>query len=191
MNKIRSAFAATAAAAMLAAGTITALSAPPAEAAVPIGRACLFLDIAGAKGAGHTAWALRNPQNRKQWIWGSIEGSNPVTIPAGKPNGSKLGSGTWESLRASFVSPRRYEYYRCINTAGGSLKAAKAKYQQTARNGYDLRNNNCLTKPIAIFRSYSTAFTPANLPGGAKTPPNYYFKVTLDHARGWEQIHSY
>ncbi|TGN74430.1 Tat pathway signal protein [Streptomyces griseoluteus] len=200
MIKIKSAFAVTAAAAMLAVGGLTAASAP-AEAASG-GRVCLFLDKEGAKFAGrtygHVAWAIRDPKNTNHWIWGATENAegDSTTLP-GKDNGSWIQGGTWSEMRGETKSKKRtvelarYDAYRCINTAGGDLKAAQRTFNNMQKNGYQILHNNCLTKAIAIFRKYSPALSSSHLPDGDSTPPRNYFKTTLDNARGWEKARTY
>ncbi|PJN30496.1 Tat pathway signal protein [Streptomyces sp. CB02959] len=199
MSKIKSAFAMTATAAVLAAGALTTAS-TPAEAASG-GRACLFLDKEGAPFAGrtygHVAWAIRDPKNTNHWIWGATENAEGDSYTApGKDNGSWIKRGTWDDLRKSIKRDGRhrkgyYDAYQCINTAGGDLKAAQRTFNNMKNNGYQILHNNCLTKAIAIFRKYSPALSSSRLPDGNSTPPRNYFKTTLDTARGWEKARTY
>ncbi|MFE2142164.1 Tat pathway signal protein [Streptomyces sp. NPDC059456] len=189
VRKRRLAGTAFSAAALLGALTPALLPAAQAQAA-PLGRACLFQDREGAGGAGHVAWAVRDPKDSGHWIWGATEGpANGVYIPAGSPNGSWIKGGTWKQLRGT-ISPARYDNYRCINTAGGNLAAAQQTYGRMKANGYAVLTNNCLTKSLEIFRSYSPALTASSLPDG-RTTPNHYFEVSLNSARGWEASRSY
>ncbi|MEV0695470.1 Tat pathway signal protein [Streptomyces sp. NPDC050388] len=172
----------------------------PAEqaAAAPGGRACFFRDAQGANGAGHVAWAIRDPRNSQRWIWGSTDNAEGdlATLP-GRNNGSWMRSGSWDALRASLKpDPGRtkflYDAYRCINTAGGNLAAAERTFRSMRDNGYQIAYNNCLTKAISIFRAYSPALSKAHLPNGGAARPNSYFGTTLTkHARGWEMPHTY
>ncbi|NDZ73731.1 Tat pathway signal protein [Streptomyces sp. SID10362] len=178
------------AAAMLGGATPVVLPAAEAEAA-PLGRVCLFQDKERVRGAGHVAWSIRDPKNSSHWIWGSTEGrGNDTYIPAGSANGSWIKGGTWTQLRSS-ISTASYDYYRCINPASGNLKAAQQTYGRMKTNGYALLTNNCLTKSLAIFRSYSPALTNAYLPDGKSKAPNYYFTTSLNKARGWEKARTY
>ncbi|WP_327281360.1 MULTISPECIES: Tat pathway signal protein [unclassified Streptomyces] len=177
------------AAALLGALTPALLPATQAEAAPP-GRVCLFQDREGAGGAGHVAWAIRDPKDSGHWIWGATEGpANGTYVPAGSSNGSWIKGGTWKQLRAS-ISLARYDNYRCTNTAGGNLKAAQQTYGRMKANGYAVLTNNCLTKSLEIFRSFAPALTGSSLPEG-RTTPNDYFENSLDGARGWEAVRSY
>ncbi|GAA2607344.1 Tat pathway signal protein [Streptomyces lienomycini] len=178
-------------AAVLLGGATPALL-PSAEAdAATLGRVCLFQDKERAGGAGHVAWAIRDPKKASHWIWGSTEGpSNGTYVPAGSSNGSWIKGGTWTQLRGS-ISTGHYDNYRCINTAGGNLKAAQQMYGRMKTNGYAVLTNNCLTKSLAIFRSYSPALTSAYLPDGKSKAPNYYFTTSLNNSRGWEKARTY
>lgn len=119
----------------------------------------------------------------------------------GKDNGSWIKGGTWDdprtvNLRESIKRDGRhrkgyYDAYRCINTAGGDLKAAQRTFNNMKNNGYQILHNNCLTKAISIFRKYSPALSSSHLPDGDSTPPRNYFKTTLDNARGWEKARTY
>ncbi|MDQ1014320.1 hypothetical protein QFZ43_000869 [Streptomyces afghaniensis] len=178
------------AAAVLGGATPALLPAAQADAA-PLGRVCLFQDQQGAKGAGHVAWAIRDPKNSSHWIWGATEnaGGDSYTAP-GRNNGSWIKGGTWTQLRGS-ISLTTYDYYRCISTASGNLRAAQQTYGRMKSNGYAVLTNNCLTKSLAIFRSYSPALTSAYLPDGKYKSPNYYFTTSLNNARGWEKARTY
>ncbi|MFJ3099682.1 Tat pathway signal protein [Streptomyces hydrogenans] len=184
------------AAALLGASTPALLPAAPAEAAAT-GRVCFFKDTQGANGAGHIAWAVRDPRNSKRWVWGSTDNAEGDSYTApGKNNGSWMKSGSWDDLRKSFKpDPGRtknlYDAYRCINTARGDLAAAERTFRAIRDNGYQIAYNNCLTKSIAIFRKYSPALNSVYLPNGGATPPNQYFGKMLDNARGWEKAHQY
>ncbi|MFH8701997.1 Tat pathway signal protein [Streptomyces chartreusis] len=178
------------AAAVLGGATPALLPAAQADAA-PLGRVCLFQDRQGAKGAGHVAWAIRDPKNSSHWIWGATENAEGDSYTApGKNNGSWIKGGTWTQLRGS-ISLTTYDYYRCINTASGNLRAAQQMYGRMKSNGYAVLSNNCLTKSLAIFRSYSPALTSAYLPDGKYKSPNYYFTTSLNNARGWEKARTY
>ncbi|MFJ6918644.1 Tat pathway signal protein [Streptomyces sp. NPDC101133] len=193
-GRIRSALLA---AALLGVTTPALLPATQAYAA-PLGRVCLFQDQQGAEGAGHVAWAIRDPKNSSHWIWGSTDGFNGAReILPGRPNGSWIEGGKWKEMRGETTSKktpialRTYDYYRCINTAGGNLAAAQKAYTQNVHNGYQLLINNCLTKALSIFRSYSPALTSSHLPSGKYKAPNYYFTTSLNKARGWEKARTY
>ncbi|MFD7630143.1 Tat pathway signal protein [Streptomyces sp. NPDC059851] len=161
------------------------------------GRVCLFRDAEGARGAGHVAWAVRDPKNTRHWIWGATENAEGDSYTeAGKPNGSWIAGGTWEALRKSLKPDGGqkkgfYDAYRCANTSGGDLRAAQRTYENMKNNGYHVTHNNCLTKAVAIFRKYSPALSSAHLPDGGATPPNRYFGAVLNDARGWEKAHAY
>ncbi|MEU2060987.1 Tat pathway signal protein [Streptomyces sp. NPDC013455] len=177
-------------AAALIGSATPALLPTPANAA-PLGRVCLFQDKEGARGAGHVAWAIRDPKNSSHWIWGATENAEGDSYTApGKNNGSWIKGGSWTQLRGS-VSLTRYDYYRCINTANGDLTTAQQTYRQMKANGYAVLTNNCLTKSLAIFRSYSPALTSAYLPDGKSKAPNYYFTTSLNNSRGWEPPRAY
>lgn len=185
------------AAAMLGAMTPALLPAAQADAAAG-GRVCFFRDAEGAGGAGHVAWALRDPRNSKRWIWGSTDNAQGDSYtPAGKNNGSWMKNGSWNDIRASLKPDpghhkNLYDAYRCINTAGGDVAAAQRTFRAMRDNGYQIAYNNCLTKAIAIFRKYSPALGSAHLPNGGATPPNSYFgPILTKHARGWETPHTY
>ncbi|MEV5928954.1 Tat pathway signal protein [Streptomyces cellulosae] len=190
---IRSALLATA---LLGAAT-PALSPATQAYAAPLGRVCLFQYKQGANGAGHVAWAIRDPKNSSHWIWGATDGFNGAReILPGRPNGSWIQGGTWKQMRGEAtgkkpIGLRAYDYYRCINTAGGNLAAAQKTYTQNVHNGYAVLTNNCLTKALSIFRSYSPALTSAYLPSGMYKAPNYYFTTSLNKARGWERARTY
>ncbi|MEF2529483.1 MULTISPECIES: Tat pathway signal protein [Streptomyces] len=161
------------------------------------GRVCFFQDAEGARGAGHIAWAVRDPKNSGHWIWGATENAegDSYTEP-GKPNGSWIAGGTWAKLRTSLKpdSGRRqgfYDHYRCTNTPGGDLRAAQRTYENMKANGYQVTHNNCLTKAVAIFRKYSPSLGAGRLPDGEATPPNRYFGAVLNKAPGWEKAHVY
>ncbi|MDN0199906.1 Tat pathway signal protein [Streptomyces sp. S.PNR 29] len=180
----------TALAAALIGSATPALSPTPANAA-PLGRVCLFQDKEGARGAGHVAWAIRDPKNSSHWIWGATENAEGDSYTApGKNNGSWIKGGSWTQLRGS-INLARYDYYRCINTASGKLTSAQQTYRQMKANGYAVLTNNCLTKSLAIFRSYSPALTSAYLPDGKFKAPNYYFTTSLNNSRGWERARAY
>ncbi|MER5960351.1 Tat pathway signal protein [Streptomyces sp. NPDC001893] len=184
-------------AALMGAATPVLLPATQADAA-PRGRVCLFQNQQGANGAGHVAWALRDPHNSAHWLWGSTDSINSAPkIDAGRRNGSWIQGGTWKEMRGEArgkkkpIGLRTYDYYRCINTAGGNLAAAQKTYKHIRGNGYALLNNNCLTKALEIFRSYSSALTGAHLPSGQFKSPNYYFTTSLNKSRGWEKARVY
>ncbi|MEU8433838.1 Tat pathway signal protein [Streptomyces sp. NPDC029216] len=185
--------------AVVLSATAAPLVAPGTAEAATGGRACLFLDKEGAPIAGrtygHVAWAIRDPKNTSHWIWGATEGGK-LHIDAGQDNGSWIKGGTWDDLRRSIKKdghhkPGYYDAYRCINTAGGDLKAAQRTFENMKNNGYDIGFNNCLTKSIAIFRKYSPALSSKHLPDGQTTPPRNYFATTLDNASGWEKARTY
>ncbi|MGW7102486.1 Tat pathway signal protein [Streptomyces sp. NPDC054838] len=184
---------------LAAAALATALPvALPSQAeAAPAGRVCFFLDEQGAHGAGHVAWAVRDPKNAGRWVWGSTDNAegDTATLP-GHDNGSWSQSGTWKQLRGETagkkaISLRSYESYRCVNTAGGDLPAAQRTYRNMKDNGYQVLYNNCLTKAIAIFRKYSPALSGKHLPDGQKIAPKYYFYRVLNDAPGWEHARPY
>ncbi|MCG5117310.1 Tat pathway signal protein [Streptomyces albidoflavus] len=191
--------------AVLSATAVPMVAPGTAEAATG-GRVCLFLDKEGAPFAGrtygHVAWAIRDPKNTNHWIWGATENAEGDSYTApGKDNGSWIKGGTWDdprtvNLRESIKRDGRhrkgyYDAYRCINTAGGDLKAAQRTFNNMKNNGYQILHNNCLTKAISIFRKYSPALSSSHLPDGDSTPPRNYFKTTLDNARGWEKARTY
>ncbi|MCX5398947.1 Tat pathway signal protein [Streptomyces sp. NBC_00102] len=181
--------------------TAVPLIAPAAADAATGGRACLFLDKEGARFAGrtygHVAWAIRDPKHAEHWIWGATEGyRGKAVIAAGSENGSWIKGGSWNDLRASLRRDGRhragyYDAYRCINTAGGDLKAAQRTFRTGKSSGYNVGLNNCLTKSIAIFRTYSPALSTKHLPKGEVVPPRNYFATSLDNARGWEKARTY
>ncbi|MFJ1561297.1 Tat pathway signal protein [Streptomyces mirabilis] len=197
MNVRRGRVRSTLLAAALLGSAAPALLPASQAAAVPLGRVCLFQDQQGANGAGHVAWSIRDPKNSRHWIWGATESINNATkIDAGRPNGSWIQGGTWTQMRGEArgkkpIDLHTYDYYRCINTAGGNLAAAQKTYEHIKGNGYALLNNNCLTKALEIFRSYSPALTSARLPSGQFKSPNYYFTTSLNKARGWEKARVY
>ncbi|MEU2247422.1 Tat pathway signal protein [Streptomyces sp. NPDC019224] len=187
-------------AAVLSATAVPMVAAGAAEAATG-GRVCLFLDKEGAPFAGrtygHVAWAIRDPKNTNHWIWGATENAEGDSYTApGKNNGSWIKGGTWDDFRNSIKRDGHhrkgfYDAYRCINTAGGDLKAAQRTFHNMKNNGYQISHNNCLTKSIAIFRKYSPALSIKHLPDGQGVPPRNYFATTLDNARGWEKARTY
>jgi hypothetical protein len=188
-------------AALLGAAT-PALLPTPAHAA-STGMVCFFQDKEAAPvpvghvAAGHVAWAIRDPKNSNHWIWGSTENrEGDSSTDPGKNNGSWIKGGTWAQMRSTLNRPTGkyrhiYDYYRCRRTSGGNLAAAQVTYRKMAANGYKVLTNNCLTKSIAIFRSYNNGLTTKYLPDGKFKAPNYYFTTTLNDTPGWAGARRY
>ncbi|MGW1405390.1 hypothetical protein [Streptomyces sp. NPDC002403] len=192
MGKIKSAFAATAAAAVLAAGAITTPTAP-AEAAAG-GRVCLVLapnsvDVDGPRGRlrplGHIGWAFRN--SSKTWTYGATEGDT------GRPEATFIKTGSWNRMLHNFKTRRAgnqaYVKYRCLDTPSANPAKAQRAAGTSAKNGYNLARNNCLTKSVDIFHAYSPLLNnsrhlPDPKPYGISLTPNHYYNNLLPKA-GW------
>ncbi|WP_052411371.1 hypothetical protein [Streptomyces sp. NRRL S-118] len=191
MSRIKSALATTAAAAVLATGTLTTLS-TPAEAAAG-GRVCLVLapnsvDVDGGgklRPLGHIGWAFRN--SSKTWTYGATEGDT------GERKNTFIATGSWnrmlQNFKARHTGKKRYVKYRCLGTPSANAAKAQRAARTSATNGYNLARNNCLTKSVDIFHAYSPWLNnsrrlPDPKPYGVSLTPNHYYNKLLPKA-GW------
>ncbi|MEU2718876.1 Tat pathway signal protein [Streptomyces sp. NPDC007205] len=166
---------------------------PATASAATGGEVCLFSapqdvdpDGSGPRAPlGHIGWAFRKGTSRA-WIFGATEGMT------GKPQMSFMTTGSWNQMLKNFktrnTGTRRYLKFRCLNTPPGNVTKAQQAARTSARNGYDLFRNNCLTKSVDVFHAYAPTLTNQHLPNprnrGLSYPPNYYYDKLLPKA-GW------
>ncbi|MFC9626476.1 Tat pathway signal protein [Streptomyces sp. NPDC056930] len=181
-------------AAALSATAVPMVAPVAAEAAAAGGRVCLVLapnsvDLDGrgpAAPVGHIGWAFRNGTG-STWTYGATEGDT------GRPKSTFITTGSWSRMLHNFrtrhTGTQRYVKYRCLNTPSADVAKAQRAARTSARNGYNLARNNCLTKSVDIFHAYSpwlnnTRHLPDPKPYGISLTPNHYYNNSLPKA-GW------
>ncbi|MFE3903000.1 Tat pathway signal protein [Streptomyces sp. NPDC059153] len=181
-------------AAALSATAVPMVAPVAAEAATAGGRVCLVLapnsvDLDGrgpAAPVGHIGWAFRNGTG-STWTYGATEGDT------GRPKSTFITTGSWSRMLHNFktrhTGKQRYVKYRCLNTPSAYVAKAQRAARTSARNGYNLARNNCLTKSVDIFHAYSpwlnnTRHLPDPKPYGISLTPNHYYNNLLPKA-GW------
>ncbi|MFE5089896.1 Tat pathway signal protein [Streptomyces sp. NPDC056638] len=181
-------------AAALSATAVPMVAPVAAEAAAAGGRVCLVLapnsvDLDGrgpAAPVGHIGWAFRNGTG-STWTYGATEGDT------GRPKSTFITTGSWSRMLHNFktrhTGKQRYVKYRCLNTPSADVAKAQRAARTSARNGYNLARNNCLTKSVDIFHAYSpwlnnTRHLPDPKPYGISLTPNHYYNNLLPKA-GW------
>ncbi|MFE4796368.1 Tat pathway signal protein [Streptomyces sp. NPDC056708] len=181
-------------AAALSATAVPMVAPVAAEAAAAGGRVCLVLapnsvDLDGrgpAAPVGHIGWAFRNGTG-STWTYGATEGDT------GRPKSTFITTGSWSRMLHNFktrhTGKQRYVKYRCLNTPSADVAKAQRAARTSARNGYNLARNNCLTKSVDIFHAYgpwlnNTRHLPDPKPYGISLTPNHYYNNLLPKA-GW------
>ena len=141
----------------------------PAHALGP-GRVCMFNATEGAVlRAGHVGWAFR-VGGEDRWIYGATENDT----------WNWQREGNWASVLATFNTTNGNDYYdhfRCKNTSGSAVTAAKNKVNEVYSRPYNLLWDNCLTRAVEIFKAYDGSLN--SLPGGGATGPNWYYDNSL------------
>lgn len=131
---------------------------------------------------GHVGWAFHDAPS-KNFYFGATENFNgKFSVPPGPPatTQSWIQYGTSDTMFAAFKNAgfyhraNYYVYDRVKDVIVIDVNAAINKANEMATNGYDLRDNNCLTKTIDILNAYG-----AGLPfyGGDVISPNNYFNI--------------
>jgi Ricin-type beta-trefoil lectin domain-like len=155
------------------AATAAITVAPPAHALGP-GRACIFLQPAGAPvlgdNRGHVGWGYRIGDS-DQYIFGATENpSGAYHIAAGKNAGMWTAQGTWSQMLNAFRNqpyfpvvsggpPRPYNAYtkyKCYDTPTSSVTAANNEVNVVKAAGYDGLGNNCMNHAYRILKAYGT-----------------------------------
>ena len=168
------------------AATAFAIAGPGQGTAAPAtgpGEACLFSAPHGAVPdgglVGHIGWGFQNGTS-DDWTFGATEGIAPVPyVPPGGNTDSWQESGTFAAMLNAFgtgdhpFSKGEFYYlqYRCTKVTSSNPSAALAEVQAKDATGYNLVNDNCLTKAVAILQAYNVAglpnvplFPPGDLP---------------------------
>jgi len=159
---------------LAALGLLAGLAVPSVAQAATAGRACIFNAPSGAIIAGHVGWAFRNGSG-DNWIFGATEGSDNTTSWIET-------NGAWVHVLATFGQGLHsnkgigyYTSYRCANVASSNPTLAYNQALTDARNGYDLRTNNCLTKSVDVLRAYGVSTLPTPTTLGISQFPNTYY----------------
>jgi Dockerin type I domain len=154
------------------------------------GEACIFNAPYGAIPVGvvgHVGWGFRNGTGNS-WVYGATEGV-PLSpyIPPGPPSTTHSwhATGTWAQMLKTFgagvqpnwpTGPGYYIRYRCSNVAASNPSMASAQVNVGENSGYNLANDNCLTKAVNILKQYGVL----NLPAVTNLElPDVYFNVWL------------
>jgi hypothetical protein len=162
--------------------------APASAWALGPGKSCMYLAPSGASGLGHVGWEVQEP-GKGYWAGSTEQGT-------GNPSDSWIVFATSETtIHNDFKyalsangkvqhSSGYYLYYRCHSTTTSAVGAAIAE-ARSLETGYNLLNNNCLTKSVAIFTTY---WGGDNLQSGFLWGPNGYFYNYLPTVN-WGPIH--
>jgi hypothetical protein len=153
--------------AALAAGFGIATSGP--AYALGAGRVCMFNATEGALTAGHVGWAFR-VGSADQWIYGATENAS----------WNWQQQSNWAGVIATFEvtnGASYYDHYRCENTGGSAVTAAKNKVNEVYGRPYNVAWDNCLTRSVEIFKAYDSSLN--NLPDAAFIGPNWYYDNDL------------
>ncbi len=181
-----------AAAAGLAAAFV--LMGPGAGVAAPEsvpGEACLFSAPFGAVPSGglvgHIGWGYRDGTG-DDWTFGATEGL-PYTaiVSAGGDTHSWTKGGTLADMLSAFGTgnhpygngPGYYLQYRCTMVTASNPSAALTAVINGENSGYNLANDNCLTKSVAILQAYGVPSLPNVPPLPPGDLPNHYFTSEL------------
>lgn len=161
-----------------------------AQAATP-GRACMFNAPGGALLQGHVGWAFRKG-TADIWVFGATENTSGTwTVAAGDPAATQSwqSTGTFADALHAFGSGSNYNrggnyytQYRCRNITSSNPAQASNQAIAAARSGYNLPDNNCLTKSVDIMRAYGVPNLPPATVGstsGSLGQPNSYFNNNL------------
>jgi Dockerin type I domain len=167
--------------------------APAAPAQTP-GQACLFSAPYGAVPngglVGHIGWGYEDTNG--EWTFGATEGVflQPIVLPGFNTN-SWMSTGKLSDMLTAFgmgtddgKGPSYYLQYRCGVVSDSNPSAALAAAQQEADNGYNLIDNNCLTKAVAILQAYQVPSLPDVVPKLPYMLPNFYFNDELPSSFG-------
>ena len=147
-------------------------AARPAQALGP-GEVCMFNAPSGADGLGHVGWAYLIG-GTSNWIYGATE----------EPNQSWHETGSFADMLSAFSDAGNYhaagyyQYYRCETSPNSSVGAADNQVAEGEASGYNVIDNNCLTKAVAIFKAYDSG-TFGSLYNGDSVGPNWYFDNAL------------
>ncbi|WP_158835400.1 hypothetical protein [Streptomyces sp. NRRL S-350] len=186
---------------LLAAGAVTA---PVQAQAAPLGRVCMINSVDGAQTFGHIGWAFKVRGDRDHWIYGATEASGSLTIdPGPNTNSSWIKGSSWSKMLGYFRGLKvkqgdhwvqEYSHWRCEDTRDGDVGKAQEAYRHERDNGYNVADNNCLTKSLKILKGYSTILArdprlpiPPLYRHPSWNAPNNYFREGLDQAN-WEGI---
>ncbi|WP_410812856.1 RICIN domain-containing protein [Micromonospora sp. 067-2] len=177
-----------------AAAAAVAVTGTPAYALGP-GRACVFLEPAGAEigtvfgpaHAGHVGWAYLIG-GTSTWVYGSTENPNgDMRIEPGEFNGAWSAQGDWNHVLRDFTNQtyfpgtdrqpqpaHPYTRYKCRNTPTSAVGAANEQVARNASAGYMTTYNNCLDAVFRVLKVYGATM---NVDPGEAPIPNDWFNL--------------
>lgn len=128
---------------------------------------------------GHVGWGYL-VGGTSTWVFGATE----------SPTWAWSASGSWSTMLDAFKyanHPGYYTQFNCstsTNSAVGAANNLVAWYDDIAKSGYGIANNNCLTHAVAIFQMYDSG-TFGGMRDGSFAGPNHYFDGLPGTAHFW------
>ena len=152
---------------------ITVVVAAPAQA-LGAGEVCMFnapsgADVGGVN-FGHVGWAFR-VGGSSTWEFGATESTTFNWRDSGSATDAQ---NTFRGLRGHSIAAHYYTQWKCANSASSSVTAASNEVNTLYSQGYNIANNNCLTRTIAIFKAYDGGSFGGLYNGDLEGPNNYF-----------------
>jgi hypothetical protein len=150
---------------------MTVVATTPAYA-LGAGTVCMFNAPSGAElgplHLGHVGWGFREG-NTTTWEYGATENASTNWRGRGDQNAM---FNTFRQRKG--IATPYYTQWRCMASPNSSVGAASTEVDQLNKQTYNLLNDNCLTRSIAIFQVYDGS-TFGGMGSGDAVSPNGYF----------------
>ena len=147
----------------------------------------MFLAPSGADWLGHVGFAYQ-VVGTPNWVFGGTEGDGDLFVDAGPPTNDEswYQVGTFDQVQSVFKNQLivngttyhnsdYYVSYRCAVTTVANLEDAWNEVQTVSTSGYNILDNNCLTKSVAVMEAYDPNWYSGGVnPGDVQSPTIYY-----------------